>query len=156
MTGGPAPATIRKARIEDSEQLWQLMRDLAVFERYIDSFAITPQVVRESGFLKRPPDFHCLVAEDADTVVGMLVYYLLPYTAQNRPAIYVKELFVAEGHRDRGIGKRLMKALETEARAMHCIQVKWTVAPWNAAAIRFYESLGARENRDWLNFELNL
>lgn len=40
------------------------MRDLAVFEKFIDSFAITPKVVKESAFCKTLQDFHCIVAED--------------------------------------------------------------------------------------------
>lgn len=80
------------------------MKDLAVFEEYIDVFAITPEIVRESGFQKNPPDFHCIVAENGDEIVGMLVYYYLPYTAQNRPAIYMKELYVSEAYRGQKLG----------------------------------------------------
>jgi len=72
---------IRKATEGDSDKVWRLMKELAIFERYIDSFAITPEIVRESGFQKKSPDFYCIVAEDKDQIAGMLVYYFLPYTA---------------------------------------------------------------------------
>src|SRR4029078_482412 len=85
--------TMRKAIEDDSDKLWVLMKELAIFEKYIDSFAITPEIVRESGFRKNPPDFYCIVAEDNDKIAGMLVYYFLSYTAQNKPAIYMKELY---------------------------------------------------------------
>lgn len=147
---------IRKAQEKDSEQLWRLMRELAVFEKYIDSFAITPEIVRQCGFQKSPPDFHCLVAENDDEIIGMLVYYFLPYTAQNRPAIYMKELFVDEKYRGQKVGEQLMIALKNEAKKHNCTQIKWTVAPWNEAGQRFYERLGAKENKDWLNYEINL
>lgn len=78
---------IRSATKSDSEKIWILMEQLAIFENYIDRFAITPEIVKSSGFSKTPPDFYCLVAEDQDTIAGMLVYYFLPYTAENRPAI---------------------------------------------------------------------
>src|SRR5690606_14541099 len=103
--------TIRKAVASDSERLWELMKDLAVFEKYIDVFAITTEVVKESGFKKNPPDFHCLVAEESNFIIGILVYYFIPYTAQNRPAIYMKELYVDENHRGKQIGEQLMYAL---------------------------------------------
>ena len=74
--------TIRKAEEKDSEKVWQLMKELAVLEKYIISFAITPEIVRNSGFQKNPPDFYCLVAEDNDEIAVMLVYYFLPFTAQ--------------------------------------------------------------------------
>ncbi|WP_281232042.1 GNAT family N-acetyltransferase [Flavobacterium gelatinilyticum] len=144
---------IRKAVEEDSEKVWGLMRDLAIFEKYIDVFAITPEIVRESGFKKSPPDFYCIVAEDTAEIAGMLVYYFLPYTAQNKPAIYLKELYVDEKYRGQKIGEQLMKALHEEAKSNNCAQIKWTVAPWNDAGKKFYERLGANENKDWLNYE---
>jgi hypothetical protein len=48
---------IRKAVERDSEQIFPLMKELAIFEHYIDSFAITPEIVRQKGFQKDPPDF---------------------------------------------------------------------------------------------------
>jgi len=30
---------------------------------------------------------------------------------------------------------------------------KWNVAPWNEAGKKFYERLGAAENKEWLNYE---
>jgi ribosomal protein S18 acetylase RimI-like enzyme len=147
---------IRKAIEDDSEKVWFLMKELAIFEKYIDSFAITPEIVRESGFRKNPPDFYCIVAEDNNKIAGMLVYYFLPYTAQNRPAIYLKELYVGENYRGQKIGEQLMKALRNEAELNNCGQIKWLIAPWNEAGKKFYERLGAKENRDWLNYEWNL
>lgn len=114
---------IRKATEKDSHKIWVLMKELAVFEKYIDSFAITPEVVMNSGFRKSPPDFHCIVAEDNDKIVGILVYYFLPYTAQNKPAIYMKELYVDENYRGRKIGERLMNALWDEALVHNCEQI---------------------------------
>lgn len=84
----------------------------------------------------------------------MLVYYLLPYTATARPVIYMKELFVKNGHRSKKVGEQLMKTLAKEAQKYDCISIKWNVAPWNEAGIRFYERLGSQESKTWLNFEL--
>ncbi|MEJ5146882.1 GNAT family N-acetyltransferase [Sphingobacterium sp. MYb388] len=147
---------IRKAVAADSEKLWLLMKELAVFENYIESFAITPDIVLESGFKKSPPDFYAIVAVDGDLLVGMLVYYFLPYTAQNRPSIYLKELFVDTNYRGQKIGEQLMNVLRIEAEHNNCAQIKWTVAPWNESGKKFYERLGANENTEWLNYEWNI
>lgn len=140
----------------DIPQVFQLMKELAVFEKYIDSFAITPETVKEKGIDKNPPDFYCLVADDNGTVAGMLVYYFLPYTAQNRPAIYMKELFVAENFRSQKVGEKLMEKLKQTAKENNCQAIKWTVAPWNDGGMRFYERLGAKQNHEWINYELLL
>ncbi|MNQ69038.1 putative acetyltransferase [compost metagenome] len=148
--------TIRKAVEKDSEKIWNLMKELAVFEKYINSFAITPEIVKESGFRKDVPDFYCIVADYNEQIAGILVYYFLPFTAQNRPAIYMKELYVDENYRGHKIGEKLMFALKEEAIKKNCVQIKWTVAPWNEGGKNFYERLGAKENNEWLNYEWNL
>jgi GNAT superfamily N-acetyltransferase len=147
---------IRKAVEPDSEKLWLLMRELAVFEKYIDVFAITPEIVKQSGFRKSPADFYCFVAEDNGQITGMLVYYYLPYTAANRPSVYLKELFVDPAYRGQKIGEQLMHALHEEAKLNNCAQIKWNVALWNEAGKKFYERLGAAENKQWLNYEWTL
>jgi len=68
----------------------------------------------------------------------------------------MKELYVDEIYRGKKIGEQLMNALKVEAELNNCKQIKWTVAPWNEGGIKFYERLGAGENKDWLNFEWNL
>lgn len=148
--------TIRKAIKSDSDGIWKLMKELAIFEKYINSFVITPEIVRESGFNKNPPDFYCFVANDNQKIAGILVYYYLPFTAQNKPAIFIKELYVDTTYRGHKIGEKLMLALKEEAVKNNCGQLKWTVAPWNEDGIRFYNKLGAKENKDWLNYEWNL
>ncbi|QIW16590.1 diamine acetyltransferase [Pasteurellaceae bacterium RH1A] len=147
---------IRPAQRQDCAQMWRLMRELAIFERYIDSFAITPDIVEESGFNKNPPDFYSLVALDGDKLIGIAVYYFLPFTAQNRPAIYLKELYVDAAYRGQKVGEQLMLALQAEAKAHNCLQIKWTVAPWNEAGKRFYARLGAKQDNSWLNYEWKL
>lgn len=138
----------------DIPQTFELMKALAVFEHYIDSFAITPDIVKEKGIDKNPPDFYCLVADDNGIIAGMLVYYFLPYTAQNRPAIYMKELFVDEKFRSQKVGEQLMLKLKQVAKENNCQTIKWTVAPWNDRGMKFYERLGAKQNTEWVNYEL--
>lgn len=68
----------------------------------------------------------------------------------------MKELYVDETARNQKVGEALMQALKNEAKAHHCKTIKWTVAPWNDGGIRFYQRLGAKENRKWLNYELQV
>lgn len=68
----------------------------------------------------------------------------------------MKELYVDEKYRGQKIGEQLVQGLKEEALLHNCVQIKWTVAPWNEAGQRFYERLGANQNNDWLNYEINL
>src|SRR2546421_11239247 len=146
---------IRKAVETDVSKLLVLMRELARFEKYIDAFAITADPLVEQGFRRSPPDFQCFVGEEDGELLGMLVYYFIPFTYRAKPNVIVKELYVSETARGRGIGKLLMRAVANEAVKRGSGAIKWYVANWNNTGIDFYERLGAKLNRDWLEFEMS-
>ncbi len=57
-------------------------------------------------------------------------------------------LFIAEPYRGRGWGDALMTALQEAAQASGHSRIEWLTPPWNAAALGFYEKLGAtRQDR---------
>jgi GNAT superfamily N-acetyltransferase len=146
---------IRKATEADIPQLLPLMRELAEFEKYAEAFAITEDILREQGFRRTPPDFYCLVAEESGILTGLLVYYFVAFTYRAKPNIVVKELYVADGHRSKGAGKLLMKAVAQEAERAGCGMIKWWVAKWNERGIEFYERLGAKIDPDWHEFQMS-
>jgi GNAT superfamily N-acetyltransferase len=131
------------------------MRELAEFEKYAGDFAVTEEVLREQGFRHSPPDFHCLVAEEDGGLVGLLVYYLVPFTYRAKPNLIIKELYVAQRYRSKGIGKLLMKTVAKEAEQRGCGMIKWWVAKWNQRSFEFYQRLGARIDPDWHEFQMS-
>ena len=149
------PLNIRKAVEADIPKLLPLMRELAEFEKYISDFAVTEETLREQGFRRSPPDFHCLVGEENGKLIGFLVYYFVPFTFRAKPNIIIKELYVAEGFRSRSAGKLLMKAVAQEAARTGCGMIKWWVAKWNERGIEFYKRLGANIDHDWLEFQMS-
>jgi GNAT superfamily N-acetyltransferase len=96
-----------------------------------------------------------LVAEKDCGVIGMAVFYIVPFTAEAIPALFVKELFVAPAARGQRVGEALMKAVAREAVNRGCGRVRWQVADWNEAGKRFYERLGARADPTWVNYALS-
>src|SRR3954467_13206006 len=114
---------IRKAIERDIPRILPLMRELAVFEKYDHAFAITQDILREQGFRTSPPDFECFVAEQDNELVGMAVYYFVPFTYRAKPNLIIKELYVAESHRGKGIGELLMKAVAKEAARTGCGEI---------------------------------
>jgi GNAT superfamily N-acetyltransferase len=151
----PGKAVTMRAAVEaDLPNLLPLMRELAEFERYAEDFAITEETLREQGFSRSPPDFHCIVAEENGALVGFLVYYFVPFTYRAKPNTIIKELYVADGHRGKGVGTGLMKAVARESARVGCGAIKWWVAKWNEQGIRFYERLGAKIDPDWHEFQM--
>jgi GNAT superfamily N-acetyltransferase len=134
------------------------MRRLAEFEHYDADFAVTAETLLAQGFEREPPDFHALVADHPDsggTLLGMLVYYIIPFTFRARPTLFIKELYVAESGRGQGIGEGLMRAAAAEALARGCATIKWQVAEWNTRAREFYERLGATADHVWVDYALS-
>ncbi len=146
---------IRKAVEDDIPNLWLLMRELAVFEKYDKAFVITEDILREQGFRRSPPDFHCLVADDETELAGFVVYYFVPFTYRAKPNLVIKELYVTEPKRSQGVGELLMRAVASEAVRAGCAMIKWWVAKWNERGIAFYERLGAQIDPDWHEFQLS-
>jgi DNA-binding MarR family transcriptional regulator/predicted GNAT family acetyltransferase len=85
----------------------------------------------------RPPDGRCLVAWSDDLPVGCVSLRSLdPTTAE------VKRLWVDASARGQGLARRLMSAIEEEARAMGCTALKLDTNSALAEAIALYRSSG--------------
>ncbi len=145
---------VRHWQESDIPAALKLMRELAVFEDYLEGFAATESILLEQGFKLQPPNFYVLVAELDSSIQGVLVYYFLPYTASAKPMLFIKELFIADGARGHGLGQALMREASKIALVKGCVGLKWTVASWNEPAKKFYAGLGATANPVWIEHTL--
>jgi len=152
---------IRHAVEADCPQLLSLMKKLAVFEDYIDDFQVSELALIEHGFQKTP-NYTAIVAESSQQLVAYLVYYLIPFSYDLKPTLFIKELWVDEAFRGKNIGSRLMKAVISDAKKRQCGRIKWDVLADNHAAQQFYQQFGAYYDKRWQgylleasNFDLN-
>ena len=72
-----------------------------------------------------------------------------------RQELYLEDLYVTPQARRLGIGRKLLRALATEAQEKKCGRMEWAVLDWNQDAIAFYQSLGADVMEDWRICRLN-
>lgn len=101
--------------------------------------------VRDALF-GRPPAVAALVARQDGALVAVATYSFHWPASDLRTSIFMKDLYVAEGHRGAGIGERLLLELRAIAAERGCSRVEWTTDPWNEGAQRFYDRLGARRD----------
>ena len=127
----------------------RLIKELAIYEREPEAVVATEADLLRDGFGKNPL-FHVLIAEWHREPVGFALYFFQFSTWTGRAVLYLEDLFVTPSHRGKGIGVELMKRLAREAVANDCLRFQWSVLDWNAPSIAFYESLGAKVQRDWL------
>src|SRR6266567_1135628 len=102
-----------------------------------------------------PPSAYALLAWDDGQLAGFASYsYLWPAVGLTR-SLYLKELYVIETARRKGIGKLLMQRLCDIAAEYDCSRVEWTTDRDNPDAQRFYADLGipVRESKLFYRIE---
>lgn len=101
------------------------------------------------------PSAYALLAWDDGQLAGFASYsYLWPAAGLTR-SLYLKELYVIETVRRKGIGKLLMQRLYDIATEYGCSRVEWTTDRDNPDAQRFYAELGipVRESKLFYRIE---
>lgn len=148
-----ATITIRKGAKSDISQVMLLIRELAEFEKALDSVEVTEAQLTEDGFGAEPA-FEFLVASHQDQIVGLSLFYYR-YSTWKGKGLYLEDLIVTQSFRGRGIGKNLLKETAEYAVRKNCTGMYWQVLDWNTPAIEFYTSLGAKFDGEWINCKLD-
>ena len=151
---GAVVVSIRPARPTDSALIFDLVRELADYEKLSAEVDATPDAIAAALFGATPRVF-CDIAEWEGEAVGMAIWFFNFSTFRGRHGIYLEDLFVRPAFRGRGVGKALMARL-----AQRCIddglaRFEWSVLDWNAPSIAFYEGLGAIPQGDWSIYRLS-
>ncbi len=87
-------------------------------------------------------DYYYIVAESSDNVVGYIschTQYLLHHCGK---VAEIQELFVAEDHRGKGIGKLLVNSIEEKLREAGCVSFEVTANNKRNETHQFYISMG--------------
>jgi GNAT superfamily N-acetyltransferase len=145
--------TLRPANAADVPQILAFIRALAEYERLLHEVVATEDGIRAALFGPRPYA-EVILAEEAGLPVGFALFFHTFSTFLGQPGIYLEDLFVVPEARGQGVGKALLAELARLAVARGCGRVEWAVLDWNAPAIRFYDSLGARPNQEWTVYRL--
>lgn len=92
--------------------------------------------------LRRHPTTIALLARVGGEPVGIATCFLGFSTFHARPLLNLHDLTVVPSHRGRGVGRRLLEAVEEKARALGCCKLTLEVAEKNDVARRVYERAG--------------
>ena len=141
---------IRAARESDLDDIIDLIRALADYEKLSDQVSLEPEVVRRHLFGPEPVASVTIATDDVEAdgdgpVVGFALWFRTFSTFLGRPGIWLEDLFVRPEHRGKGYGAALLRDLRTRTDG----RVEWAVLDWNQSAIDFYDALGARPVDGW-------
>jgi GNAT superfamily N-acetyltransferase len=144
---------IRPARPGDEAIVLSFIRELAEYEKLLDSVIATEDSIRAALFGPAPRVF-CDIAESDGEAAGFALWFYNYSTFLARHGIYLEDLFVRPRFRGRGIGKALLVNLAARVVREGCGRLEWAVLDWNTPSIDFYESLGAVAMKEWQVYRL--
>ena len=145
---------IREAKISDVPAIYQLIIDLAVYEKEPDAVIASPDEIKENLFGANPVAF-CHVAEVDGKVVGIAIWFLNYSTWLGKAGLYLEDLFVNPEYRGKGFGLELMKTLAKLCVDRGYERFQWWVLDWNEPSINFYKAIGAEAMDEWTVYRLS-
>jgi GNAT superfamily N-acetyltransferase len=139
---------IRSARPRDATLVLAFIRELAEYEKLSHEVVATERDIQTALFGEKPVA-ECLIAEVDDVAVGFALFFHNFSTFEGKPGLYLEDLYIKPAYRGRGYGRKMLAHLAKLAKQRGCARFEWAVLDWNAPAIRFYESLGAKIMQQW-------
>src|SRR6266516_2027788 len=98
--------TIRPARSGEAGLVLTFVRELAEYERLLDTVDANEAMIDAALFGANPRVF-CDIAEWNGEPVGFALWFPHFSSFRGRHGIYLEDLFVRPGHRRKGIGRAL-------------------------------------------------
>ncbi len=140
---------IRKAYEHDCEEILNLIKELASYEKAEDQVELTLNQLKIDGFGSNPL-YNVQLAENENEILGIALYYYKYSTWKGR-CLYLEDLVIKEKYRRQGIGSLLFQAVINISKKENVKRMEWQVLDWNTPAIEFYKKYDADLETEWLN-----
>lgn len=138
---------IRKGTPNDMQDVLDLIKELAIFEKEPEAVVVTVEDLIRDGFAENPL-FHTFVAEVDAKIIGIALYYYR-YSTWKGKTIHLEDLIVKEDKRGTGAGFALYSEIIYQGKRDNVRRVEWNVLDWNTPAVNFYKKSGAKILDDW-------
>jgi GNAT superfamily N-acetyltransferase len=144
---------IRPATEADVEAVFELILELASYEKLHKEVAGDPEVLRRTLFEQRAAE--ALLIEDGGEAIGYAIFYLTFSSFECRSGIWLEDVYVKPERRRCGIGRAVMEHLAALALERGHVRFEWCALDWNEPALEFYAGLGAERLEDWTMLRLD-
>jgi ribosomal protein S18 acetylase RimI-like enzyme len=147
---------VRPAAEADVPAIFNLICELALYEKAPNEVLNTPEQLLKDGFHTTPPRYFAQVAEnDMGIIIGFALCYVR-YSTWKGAVLYLEDLYVKEAHRRTGAGRTLFEACIAHAKEKGYKRITWQVLDWNQPAIDFYKKWDSILDPEWINGSIDL
>ncbi|HWN72838.1 MAG TPA: GNAT family N-acetyltransferase, partial [Solirubrobacterales bacterium] len=129
---------IRPASEADVQVLFDLILELAAYEKLSDEVTGDAEVLRRSLFEEKAAEALLLETPDGEAI-GYAIFFTTFSTFECRSGIWLEDVYVRPEHRRGGIGRAVMEHLAAIARDRGHVRLEWVALNWNEPALNFYE-----------------
>ncbi|WP_321314872.1 GNAT family N-acetyltransferase [Halarcobacter sp.] len=144
---------IREAISSDAQTIYNFIVELAVYEKEPDAVKTTVEETREKIFGKNST-VKAIICEEDGVAIGLAIYFYNYSTWLGKNGIYLEDLYVSEAKRGVGAGKAMLRYLAKKALEEDCGRFEWSCLDWNTPSRKFYESIGAVSQDEWIGYRL--
>ena len=137
---------VRAATRADYDQWLPLWDGYNAFYGRSGDTALAPEITAatwERFFDPYEPMF-ALVAEQGGALLGLVHYLLHRSTTALLPSLYLQDLFTAADARGKGVGRVLIEAVYSAAKAHGLPRVYWLTHETNDTAMGLYDKIAER------------
>jgi len=145
--------TIRDAKASDAQTILDFIIELAVYEKAEHEVTTNVEETREAIFGKNST-VDALICEENGVAIGFAVYFYNYSTWLGKNGLYLEDLYITESKRGVGAGKIILKYLANKALKLKCGRFEWSCLDWNTPSRKFYESIGAVAQNEWIGYRL--
>jgi GNAT superfamily N-acetyltransferase len=107
------------------------------------------------GLRDRPGSTEIVIATEGPVLMGFAAFSALYPGPYLQPGMFLKELYVANAHRGRGVGRELLVYMSRLARDRGLFRIDWTADANEERLLRFYDRLGGQQKPDKIFYRLD-
>ncbi|MDD5145232.1 MAG: GNAT family N-acetyltransferase [Candidatus Pacebacteria bacterium] len=143
---------IRFATSQDKEQILKLMDEFNVLLKSQD----VPSKIGGAMFdeIIKSGDNKIFVAEENNKLIGTATLYFLPNIRHGEKMGYVKNFYVTERMRDKGVGRAIFGAIKKYCLENNVKVIKLTSSNKLKNAHNFYEAMGGKSTERSFRFDI--